>query len=293
MLGTLLLLLPIAVGAAVMAATGAPPSRWAVHVGIGVIGALSVMAVRRLPALSSRVATALALIALVAIGAPLLAGDGLDGVRRWIFLGAFRVHPSALLGPALLVFVAAELRRSAARAHAILLVLGLLHIAQPDAGQATAFGLAGMMLAVSDVRRRALALAYGLLGAAAWLRADPLTPAPFVEDIVARAFALSPLVGAAAVAAALAGVLSARSMRAGDRSARAGELSLTTYFVASLAVPLVGEFPVPLLGFGSSPALGAFLGLGMLSRAHRREDARSREDDGADDVGRCARAALA
>ncbi|MBL8744360.1 MAG: hypothetical protein JNK04_24805 [Myxococcales bacterium] len=68
---------------------------------------------------------------------------------------------------------------------------------------------------------------------------------------------------------------------------------MTTYFVASLAVPLVGEFPVPLLGFGSSPALGAFLGLGLLSRAHRREDARSREDDGADDVGRCARAALA
>ena len=46
-------------------------------------------------------------------------------------------------------------------------------------------------------------------------------------------------------------------------------VALTAYFVALAVVPCVGEFPVPLLGFGASPVIGAFVGLATLERARR------------------------
>jgi hypothetical protein len=45
---------------------------------------------------------------------------------------------------------------------------------------------------------------------------------------------------------------------------------LVKALVASLVVPVFGEFPVPLLGFGPSPAVGAFLGLAVLERLSGR-----------------------
>lgn len=42
---------------------------------------------------------------------------------------------------------------------------------------------------------------------------------------------------------------------------------LTVYFATAAVVSAFGQFPVPLLGFGASSVLGAFLGLAVLRRA--------------------------
>lgn len=319
-MGALLLLLPVMVGAGVMFGAGASSSRYLVQVVVGAVGALLSLAIARSPKLPARAGLGLAAVAVLALAAPLVVGADIDGVRRWVELGAYRVHPSMLVCPLILVFSAGALDRHPWWGHASLVTAQVVHALGPDRGQATALGLAAIALTLVGDRGRRRALVplylvplYAASIAVAWLRADPLGPAPFVEDIVARAFALSPIVGSTAVLACAASVcapiVGSGAHTVGDphgasgSGERAAALALVAYFAAGLLVPLVGQFPVPLLGFGASPALGAFLGLAVLDRrrrlARRERDASattsappSNEDDaGTRGVGRAVMAA--
>lgn len=217
-----------------------------------------------------------------ALGAALVLGGlfaasfldaGLDGVFRWVRLGPLRLHVAMLLTPALLWAWTVLWERQKTPAVIVLfaLVLGL-HVMQPDAGQATALA-AGMFVlaAIPDKRYVARCVLAGLsvFGVAgAWLRPDPLAGVDFVEYIVPRAWAYLPLLGIAAIGAlALLPLTSAafayRSQK--NQSTKRYGLVLAAYFGASMLVPFCGEFPMPLLGFGASPILGALLGLGLLA----------------------------
>jgi hypothetical protein len=44
---------------------------------------------------------------------------------------------------------------------------------------------------------------------------------------------------------------------------------LASYFALTVLVSAVGEFPVPLVGYGPSPLIGAFLSMAVLVRAER------------------------
>src|SRR5262249_49798550 len=111
--------------------------------------------------------------------------------------------------------------------------------------------------------------------------------APFVEDIVGRAFQMSPFVGVLALCSFVPACLGAyglgRAAPSDSSATVAARGALTVYFVAAALVPLVGEFPVPLLGFGASSIVGAFLGLATFEwtrGAHVRnwsEDRREKE----------------
>jgi hypothetical protein len=261
----------VLVGTIVMVASGAPPARMGAHVASGVIGLASYVAVKaarvRVPASGALVA---AFLGVAAVASTLLA-DGIGGVSRWYELGPLRLHPSALLAPSLLVFAAVHASTRPGRAHVVMALLQVVHVLQPDAGQATALGAAAVVVTLGGPPgpgRTGGALAYGLSIAAAWLRPDPLPPAPFVEDIVWRAFALAPALGVLAVLSLLA--FTAAPLVSGGRAslpaAVLAQRALAAYFVGSLLAAAAGEFPIPLLGLGPSPTVGAFLGLGALER---------------------------
>lgn len=154
------------------------------------------------------------MLTLAAIASTLLS-PGIEGVQRWHELGPLRMHPSALLAPLVLMLGAGGLIRQRIWVHASLLGLQAVHFLQPDAGQATALGCGAIAFILSDGRERRaalLVLAYSISAAATWARVDPLPPAAFVEDIVARSFALAPACGVIAVA----------SLPCRRRAARAG-----------------------------------------------------------------------
>lgn len=274
-------LVPVLVGAAIMVSGGAPRARWGMHLAAGAVGLAVCFGARAVPRGPRSQLGAAALLAGAAVVAASLLGEGMQGVHRWIRLGPVLLHPSALVAPLALVVAG---RRMAEAPWTVLLSLGLLqaiHVAQPDAGQATALGLAALVLVLArcarlGAARSALAAAVVTVPIAlAWTRPDPLGPAPFVEDIVRRAFDLGWLTGAAALASLAALVASPLLGRGGEggESAAAGggdlaeRLALVVYLAASLAVVLVGEFPVPMLGFGASPVLGVLAALGALARA--------------------------
>ncbi|MBS0332468.1 MAG: hypothetical protein JSS35_06855, partial [Proteobacteria bacterium] len=237
-----------AVGCVVAAAHGATAGEWvrdliAWMVGGVLAGALALRAGPRTMALllaAAPLALALTLI-----------GGGLSGVHRWVQLGPLRINMAELSLPPALVACAilAPGRRApwlAAVAALILLVL------QPDASQATSFGVALVVIAWRSGSGPGWRFGWiGLIGAAAaasWLRHDPLEPAPEVEGVMGLAAALSPVLAVLAWAALAGAVLAPLAVaRSASESSRTAALALAAYGVVSALTPLVRAFPVPLV----------------------------------------------
>ena len=166
------------------------------------------------------------------------------GVHRWWLLGPVRVHASALCAPLVMVAVVRlwRLRRWRAAA-AGAAAIQALHVLQPDAGQATAVGLALAVAAVGLVgrapreRERDLgvglaAVAAGAGAALAWLRLDGSLGTPAVRRADSRRRVRTRLVVGGAVGVGSLGpgarAVVGRAALAGrgrfGRDARAGRL---------------------------------------------------------------------
>jgi hypothetical protein len=258
-------LVAVAVGCFVVAAQGTPVGVWGRNPMAWALGAVAAVGIskwsgrRALPWLL--VAAPLGLVAA-------LLSSGQQGVHRWIDLGAVHMNLAELLLPAAVVAFGA-LATTPVTWLTAAVTLGLL-IAQPDASQVTAFGGAVLVVvtlsALRGVLRGGAIILVAAAVAAAWGRPDPLAPVPEVEGIMALAWlrwpAAAVLAWAALVGAALAPILLSR---AEARPVRTAALALTVYAMGSVVTPLLGAFPVPLVGMGMSPILGFWLAAGLLA----------------------------
>jgi cell division protein FtsW (lipid II flippase) len=220
-----------------------------------------------------RLAPVLAASALALLAATLLF-PSLEGVHRWISLGPVRLNASAVTLPWILL--ALRMLLSQARlglALGLVAMPQLLHISQPDAGQATAFS-AGVLVLFSTTR--SIPKGWSVAGSAiavtgtalAWGRADPLGAVPHVERILHLAAGLGePWLLAALVALAglfLPMVHAVAGLRSTRSEAAAMAVSLGAYFGGALAATELGNFPVPVLGAGAGHVLGWYSALGIL-----------------------------
>ncbi|MBX7249245.1 MAG: hypothetical protein K1X35_09420 [Caulobacteraceae bacterium] len=255
----------VAVGVWVCAANGVPTGSWARNLaawGVGAAAAVGVSAAyrREMPLLFLGLAP-------LALGAAFLFPDQ-QGVHRWLDLGPVRANAAMLALPAAVVGLSV-LGRNRRWPWGVALATQALAVAQPDASQATALGCAILtgLLVVRDRRIRiaAMAAALALIGAA-WMRQDPLQPVPEVEGAVGLAFQLSPVAGLAALLLPVAAAfVSARAGGSTQPEARRAGLMLGVLLLLWAVAPRWGAFPVPLVGVGMSPILGAWLGMGLLA----------------------------
>jgi hypothetical protein len=180
-------------------------------------------------------------VAIAGIAATFLS-PGMSGVHRWIALGV-RFNAAELLLPSALITLAGQLLT----AFALLVLLAL----QPDASQAIAFGGA-MIVTMMASKRFWLAASLAAVAALSFLRADTLAPVPEVEGIILLA---TPLQASIAMLALVGTALAPLIVRS---------YSLTIYLALCALAPVFGAYPVPLVGMGVSPILGAWLGFGAL-----------------------------
>jgi cell division protein FtsW (lipid II flippase) len=248
---------------------GVPPSAFAVN---GVAAALgSVIALGLLVGQPSRRASLVAGLIAISLLALTLASPGMEGVRRWVIVGPVRINVSEVVAPWVLWTIA---RTDGRPVQAVVLTAAatLIHVLQPDAGQATAFGLGAVVLFVRSSRgsrvTRAVGCAVALGGALlAWCRTDRLLPVAHVERVVHLAFATGPFAAAAAISALL--LLAAPfvwfAQREWSRDATKRLASaFSAYIVTAIGVTELGNFPVPVLGAGASPVLGWYALLGLV-----------------------------
>lgn len=268
----------IAIGAAIAALHGVAWTAYAPNVVALGVGLALTFTVRRAAA-----AAWMPALAALAIAATLLA-PGLDGVHRWIGVGGLLLNASAALAPWILLGLGADDRRARTRASVAALVVQVVHLAQPDAGQATALGAGMLPLLLARAREdraaRPVALASVLLAGAAWLRRDPLPAVDHVERILGLAWSSGALTTAAALAAIVALFVSLPFPLPFVRAAG-------LYLGAAFAVTFLGNFPVPVLGAGAGPVLGwyalAALGSGWRRSNHEATiDHEHRHDEGSE-----------
>jgi hypothetical protein len=139
----LLLLVPVIVGFAVMLVGGAPPARWAVHLATAVIAWFVYLIVQQISGAGAWMGSRwLPMVSVGLVGSTLLAA-GILGVNRWHVVGPLQLHCSALLTPLLVVVAAGAVQARPISTGLLLTACQLVHVAQPDAGQATALAAAG------------------------------------------------------------------------------------------------------------------------------------------------------
>jgi hypothetical protein len=189
----------------------------------------------------------------VALLALTLVAPGDEGVHRWLAVGPVRLNVSAAVLPWIVVVLATA--EGAARGRALVLACAaqVIHVAQPDAAQATALACAALPLVLRRQARATAGVAALLaLAAIAWTRRDPLFPVDHVERVLVIAWARGPLWTAAVGAAALA--LFVPAMAAANGLGAAAAL----YLAGAMSAACFGHFPVPVLGAGAGPILGWF-----------------------------------
>lgn len=140
---------------------------------------------------------------------------------------------------------------------------------QPDASQATAFAVGLIWIALAPATpvwaNFAAASGAAVLAAVCWSRPDPLEPVPEVEQILQLAYAASPTLAVVGLGSlVLFGLAPWRVVSGNSQDVRLAGVALTLYLLTCSAMPFVGAFPVPLLGVGISPILGAWFGIGAL-----------------------------
>ena len=209
-----------------------------------------------------------------------LRAQGLSDVHRWFAIGPLRMNAAELVLPFALAFCGGLDRSSLLRIIFPSVATVLLSL-QPDASQAVAVAAASVVVLLTSSRSTGLKAAIGLVSIAAAsvsiLRPDHLAPVAQVEGIVILAAHISPVVACLGIAA-IAGSLAAPLLlvRDPDPRARDAALALAAYSTLAALAPVVGAFPVPLMGMAVSPILGAWLGLGallQLASADRRASA--------------------
>lgn len=255
-------LVAIAIGCAVAAANGVPAGVWLRNPASWVVGALMAAALAAFA--GPRVTVVFLGLAPVGLVASFAAPD-LQGVHRWVDLGPLHINVAEVLLPPA-VAACASLAQGRVWLQVAALALALL-VLQPDASQATAFGGATAVLVGASVRSMLLRIAglavIAVAVGASWLRPDPLAPAPEVEEIMRLAWAVSPLAAVAAWAALLA---SCGTLAWGRTP---GAMALGVYALLTALTPILGPFPVPLVGMAMSPVLGLWLGAGLLAAQAR------------------------
>src|ERR1051325_4706040 len=261
----------VVVGSIVIAAGNATRGFWLRVLIAWVAGALLATAIVRLG-----FSTTLKLTLLLCLtGAGLLfslINHGSMGVHRWLDLGPLHINVASLLLPALLVLLANGLGTKLATglAAGVVVVLCL----QPDASQASAFACAFVILqrppnTRSMVQRLALA-AILFCAAVSWARPNPLPAISEVEGVVGLAWHYSPVIAFVGIACLVMTAISPLLLTMSEPNIRTAGFALTTYFSLTAIAPIIGAYPVPLMGAGMSAIAGFWLGFGCLLDLHRK-----------------------
>lgn len=205
-------------------------------------------------------------VVLLALVASTLLLPGQAGVHRWIL----NVNASMIIAPALLLCIHASSNYVAT------IIMSILLLWQPDAGQATAFGAAAMPLFLLNgklprgIRIATVTLIATLVGLA-WTRPDSLQPVEHVEGILNLIYdngTLPILMAAFVLLFQPFGVRLKFTIKSCDQNAFALASALTIYAVTQFIVTAFAPYPVPIIGAGIAPVIGWYIILNGLLKPH-------------------------
>lgn len=276
LVGMLSAAIAVLLGLGYMAAAGAPIVMLASNLGALLLG-LAVLALSgRITMIAERWVGVGTLIMASILLVTSMFGNSVEGAKRWVLIGPFFIQTSLLFLP-LMVINFARIRNALATVGMV--AAAAAFALQPDRAMAAvlAMGLIGCALYRFD---RFVAIA--LLGAGGaffvtLLRADTLPAVPYVDKILYTAFDVHFLAGAAVVGGAAILLAPAIVARMSHNAEPEPYGVFGAVWLAIILAAAIGNYPTPVVGYGSSAIIGYLLSLSALPKNVRSAPRRAVE----------------
>jgi len=192
------------------------------------------------------------------------ANQGMEGVHRWISIGAVKLNVAMIVLPMILLELYQVLKiRGLTYAGVSAFIILLVLFFQPDASQLTGFAIPVMIML--SLKTRSKKIRFLITGVSvlfivlSWIRLDHLPPVNYVERIlmmVADMGGIWLVLGIISLA-----ILPAPFILLPPKNAVSVSRYIGCYYIVILLSTLFGNFPVPLMGYGISPIVGYYLSL--------------------------------
>lgn len=249
-----------------MAVAGAPMMYLGMNFGALIIGLALLGVSTRASICSTHGASFGVLFLAVLLLATSMFGRTVEGATRWVAVGPLFVQTSLLLLPTIIL--------GFARVRTFVATIGVLIAAialalQPDRAMAgvLAAGLAALALQGFD---RFIGIA--LSGATAafvftLIRPDALPAVPFVEQVYYTAFDVGILAGAAVLLGSVTLLIPAFLGWRATGTERSTAVVFGAIWLAVMLAAALGNYPTPVVGYGSSAIIGYLLSVAALPRS--------------------------
>ncbi|WP_139840756.1 FtsW/RodA/SpoVE family cell cycle protein [Gottfriedia acidiceleris] len=190
--------------------------------------------------------------------------EGLLGVHRWIAIGPIRFNIALVLVPLLIIQLSSLMKsKQIWVTNCFILFFTLLLFFQPDASQLTAFTISISFLLLNMKKSKSiqilLLIVFILLLVLSWSHLDHLAPVSYVEDILSLVKDIG--IGWLVIAIISLIILPMPFFLFPPESAKLLSFSLGIYFTTSILSSFFGNFPVPIMGYGTSPFIGYFIAM--------------------------------
>ncbi|PGS56546.1 FtsW/RodA/SpoVE family cell cycle protein [Bacillus sp. AFS041924] len=190
--------------------------------------------------------------------------EGLHGVHRWLAIGPIRLNIAIAFVPLLIIQLSNLMKSNAIRINfSFILCFALLLYFQPDASQLTAFtfAIAFLLLGVKKYKKTQLLvlIIFIILIVFSWSHLDKLAPVPYVEDILSLVKDMG--VGWLVIAIISLLILLMPFFFVPPNNAKLLSYSLGTYLAICILSSFFGNFPVPIIGYGTSPFISYFIAM--------------------------------
>lgn len=193
---------------------------------------------------------------------------GIEGVHRWIGIGPVKFYIGSIVMPIIIIGLWNMAQKSWWSSVFITIGISVLLVLQPDASQLTAFVIAMSIDLWNKGNNNFLKLSIiGLLMTLVvilWIFLDSLAPVPYVEGIINLARNIGKYWLIVAVVSLV--ILPTPFIFFPPENFKLLSMGIGIYYIVILVSTQLGNFPIPLMGYGISPIIGYFIAITWLIR---------------------------
>lgn len=195
---------------------------------------------------------------------------GIDGVHRWVRIGTIHFNAAFISLPVLLIAVNKILLNGYAKVcYSLIFITAVALFLQPDASMLSAFFVSLIPLFCNRndnkfFRYILLAILFGLTSIS-WLNPDHLESVSYVENILVLAQKSGWLYLFCCILSLFISIWP--FIQHGKcRQCSSISISLGLFFAVLILSTLLGNFPVPLIGYGISPIIGYLISVSYVEK---------------------------
>lgn len=187
---------------------------------------------------------------------------GMNGVHRWVSIGVIKLNVTFIVVPIIIIGVWEVLRNKDLWLSIVTTIfIAILLALQPDASQLTAFASSMIILLCSKTNKKDLRVIIVvpliILIIYSWTHLDSLPPVVYVENILDLLKNIGLIWFVLGVVSLV--ILPIPFIVFPPENSKLLSRCLGVYITIILISTLLGNFPVPLLGYGISPIIGYFI----------------------------------